>query len=123
MLSIRYSDQYNLTTENYYTENETVLLPGGPGYTHRTGKDEGYCLQYPNGTKFVDRKTGLEYCEDGHSLEITERTPWRISSCERTVKTSRSETRKQWDKDSSLLRQSGDMKPKGCDTSSLWGRL
>ena len=71
MLSIRYSDQYNLTTENYYTENETVLLPGGPGYTHRTGKDEGYCLQYPNGTKFVDRKTGLEYCEDGHSLEVT----------------------------------------------------
>ena len=47
-----------------------MLLPGGPGYVHDTGKDEGYCLQYPNGTKFVDKKTGKDYCEDGHSLEV-----------------------------------------------------
>ena len=60
-----------MTKENYYTENETVLLPGGPGYTHKSGKDEGYCLQYPNGTKFIDKKTGEEYCEDGHSTEVT----------------------------------------------------
>ena len=61
-----------MTKENYYTENETVLLPGGPGYVHRSGKDDsGYCLQWPNGTKFTDAKTGLEFCEAGDSLEVT----------------------------------------------------
>lgn len=59
-----------MTDWNYYTENETVLLPGGPGYVHRSGKDEGYCLQYPNGTKFRDKKTNAEYCEDGHDTEV-----------------------------------------------------
>ena len=67
---IRYSDMYNLTEENYFTENVSVLLPGGPGYTHASGKDDEYCLQYPNGTKFLNKKTGQEYCESGHSVEV-----------------------------------------------------
>ena len=61
---------YNLTEENYFTENVSVLLPGGPGYTHASGKADEYCLQYPNGTKFLNKKTGLEYCESGHSVEV-----------------------------------------------------
>ena len=68
---IRYSDMYNLTEENYFTENVSVLLPGGPGYTHATGKADEYCLQYPDGTKFLNKKTGQEYCESGHSTEVT----------------------------------------------------
>jgi hypothetical protein len=48
-----------------------VLLPGGDGYTHDTGKADEYCLQFTNGTKFKDAKTGLEYCESGNSIEVT----------------------------------------------------
>ena len=48
-----------------------MLLPGGPGYKHDTGKEDEYCLQWQNGTKFKDKKTGLEYCESGHSIEVT----------------------------------------------------
>ena len=40
---IRYSDQYNLTEENYFTENVSVLLPGGPGYVHAKIANIVYC--------------------------------------------------------------------------------
>ena len=48
-----------------------MLLPGGEGYTHDTGKKDDYCLKYLNGTTFKNKKTGEEYCESGNSLEVT----------------------------------------------------
>ena len=68
--SIRYAHEYNLTDGNFYTENTTVLLPGGEGYTHETGKKDDYCLQWQNGTKIKDTQ-GNEYCESGNGIEIT----------------------------------------------------
>ena len=38
MFSIKYSNYWNLSTPVLYPENKTVLMPGGPGYLHETGK-------------------------------------------------------------------------------------
>ena len=53
LFSIRYSSEWDLSTPVDYPEAIELLLPGGPGYEHPTGKLDDYCLQYPNGTSII----------------------------------------------------------------------
>ena len=67
---IRYASMYNLTTEpEYFSENISLLLPGGEGFEHGSGKASDYCIQWRNGTKLISSKW-QEMCESGDSLEI-----------------------------------------------------
>ena len=65
----------------------SLLLPGGPGYTHDTGKLDEYCLQYPNTTAILskllyDERFILEvlYMEGGRVRRITNRKRFLIES-------------------------------------------
>ena len=74
---LRYESDWNLTSPVYYSENITLLLPGGEGYVHTTGKnDEGYCLQFPNGTNILD-ENNEEKCYQGSSLEVNETVQYK----------------------------------------------
>ena len=65
-----YNSSWNLTNPVFHSENITLLLPGGEGYLHETGKDDdGYCIQFPNGTKILD-ENNKEKCYSGNSLEV-----------------------------------------------------
>ena len=73
----RYSTDWNLTDPVYYPENITLLLPGGEGYTHNTGKDDtGYCLQFPNGTSILG-ENNEEKCHEGNSVNVTEEVQYK----------------------------------------------
>jgi hypothetical protein len=67
---IRFASDRNLSNPVYYSENITLLLPGGEGFTHGSGKAVDYCLQFKNGTKLRDYKTYEELCQAGDSLEL-----------------------------------------------------
>ena len=56
-LSIKYTNYWNLSDPVFYQEPYTVLVPGGPGYTHETGKSTEFCV----GT----------YCEGGDGIELS----------------------------------------------------
>ena len=43
--SIKYSNNWNLSTPVLYPENKTLLMPGGPGYVHATGKARFFIFQ------------------------------------------------------------------------------
>ena len=75
--SIRYKSAYNLSNPEYYPENITLLLPGGEGYTHDTGKnDDGYCIQFPNKTSIRDA-LGQEKCHTGFGEEVVEESEYK----------------------------------------------
>ena len=78
IFSIRYKSAYNLSNPEYYPENITLLLPGGEGYTHETGKDDdGYCIQFPNKTSIRDA-LGQEKCQTGpHGEEVIETSEYK----------------------------------------------
>ena len=59
-----------------YPENVSLLLPGGPGYVHDTGKAEDYCLQFDNGTKILD-DNGEEICHVGDGIEVIMESPYK----------------------------------------------
>ena len=44
-----------MTHPEFYEEPIELLLPGGPGYVHDTGKEDEYCLQYTNGTNILSK--------------------------------------------------------------------
>ena len=67
--NIRYATDWGLSHPVYYSENVTLLLPGGEGYTHGSGKDDQYCLQFKNGSHVRD-SLGQEQCQSGSSLEL-----------------------------------------------------
>ena len=68
--NLMYNSSWNLTNPVFHSENITLLLPGGEGYLHETGKDDdGYCIQFPNGTKILD-ENNKEKCYSGNSLEV-----------------------------------------------------
>ena len=69
--NMMYNSSWNLTNPVFHSENITLLLPGGEGYVHETGKnDDGYCIQFPNGTKILDA-SNKEKCYSGNSLEVS----------------------------------------------------
>ena len=67
--NIRYAFDRNLSNPVYYPENVTLLLPGGEGYQHSTGKTDDHCLQSESGEKLLD-EFGEELCQSGNSLEV-----------------------------------------------------
>ena len=67
--NIRYTADRNLSHPVYYSENITLLLPGGEGYTHGSGKADDYCIQFKNGSRILDSQ-GQELCQSGSSLEL-----------------------------------------------------
>ena len=46
-----------------------MLLPGGPGYVHDTGKAEEFCLKTENGSKIFDQGV-KEHCYVGDGVEV-----------------------------------------------------
>lgn len=68
--NLMYNSSWNLTNPVFHSENISLLLPGGEGYVHETGKnDDGYCIQFPNGTKILD-ENNKEKCYSGNSVEV-----------------------------------------------------
>ena len=77
ILSLRYSSEYNLTFPEYFPENKSLLMPGGEGYTHDTGKDDdGYCIQYPNKTSIMD-EMGQPICLTGFGEEVIQTVEYK----------------------------------------------
>ena len=69
--NLMYNSSWNLTNPVFHSENISLLLPGGEGYVHETGKnDDGYCIQFPNGTKILDAEN-KEKCYSGNSIEVS----------------------------------------------------
>ena len=68
--NLMYNSSWNLTNPVFHSENISLLLPGGEGYVHDTGKnDDGYCIQFPNRTKILD-ENNKEKCYSGNSVEV-----------------------------------------------------
>ena len=60
----------------FYGENISVLLPGGPGFLHNTGKAENYCLKFTNGTHILG-ESGEEICQSGDGIEVDIESPYK----------------------------------------------
>ena len=67
---IRYTTDRNLGQPVYFSEEITLLMPGGEGYVHNTGKTDEYCLKNTEGSTLRDTQ-GQPLCRTGSGLELT----------------------------------------------------